>query len=256
MDATAAHLARVPPGTWAGLKQRSQGALRLRAGQRVLDLGCGAATDTLALGRRVGPAGQVSGVDYDAGVVQQARARALAEGQGGWVSHHHANATALPWPEGAFDASHCVAMLQHLLEPDRALDELLRVTRRGGPVVVADIDWATLSIECGEPGIERRLVRHRIGFGVPNPHAGRRLHGLLWARGLEQLQCEIWPLWASELAAADELLQRRQLEDEALAAGVVDDQDLLRWRAALARSSATHALFVSVNAVLVSGRKP
>lgn len=133
----------------AGLRQRSVEALQLHPGQRVLDLGCGAATDTLALGRLVGPAGLVRGVDYDLRMVTQAQALARAAGLAEWVSHHHANATALPWADGYFDACRCDAVLQHLLDPELALDEMLRVTRPGGRLVVSDLDWATLSIECG-----------------------------------------------------------------------------------------------------------
>ena len=251
-----APLAGAPPDPRSALRQRSCDGLHLQAGQRVLDLGCGAATDTLELGRRVGPAGQVRGADYDAAMIKQAQARAQAEGQSAWVSHAHANATALPWPEGYFDASLCAFMLQHVLDPELALDEMLRVTRSGGQVLVVDIDWATLSIECGEPGIERRLVRQRCESALPNPCAGRRLPGLLRRCRLQDMQVEVWPLWATEPALAEIIVQRRQLEDEALAAGAVDTDDLGRWHASLNDRVTAQRFRACVNAVLVSGRRP
>ena len=45
-----------------------------------------------------------------------------------------------------------------MLEPVRAFDELLRVTRTGGRVVVIDGDWATLNIDSDDPNVEARRV--------------------------------------------------------------------------------------------------
>lgn len=53
------------------------------AGERVLDIGCGAGASTLALAARVGAAGQVLGVDISEPLI--ARARACATGCAGPV---------------------------------------------------------------------------------------------------------------------------------------------------------------------------
>ena len=48
--------------------------------RRVLDIGCGAGATTLAMARRLGPAGLCLGVDISAPLVAAAKARAAAEG--------------------------------------------------------------------------------------------------------------------------------------------------------------------------------
>src|SRR5512145_1136141 len=53
---------------------------RLVAGERVLDVGCGCGDSTLELARRVGPAGQVLGVDLSAPMLARATERARAAG--------------------------------------------------------------------------------------------------------------------------------------------------------------------------------
>ena len=55
-------------------------ALDLRPGERVLDVGCGFGTTTLAVAREVGPDGHVDGVDISAAMVARAQDRATLAG--------------------------------------------------------------------------------------------------------------------------------------------------------------------------------
>ena len=180
LDTTAQLMARI--------KQRSFEMMALKRGQRVLDLGCGPGTDTAALGRVVGSTGEVHGVDYDEAMVALADARAHAEGMGAWVSHHHANATALPWASGFFDASRSERLFQHLLDPERAFDEMVRVTKPDGVLVVIDGDWATLTIDSDETDLERRLVQFHAAHMMNNPFSGRHLHRMFTRRGLQDIR--------------------------------------------------------------------
>jgi SAM-dependent methyltransferase len=62
-----------------------------RAGERVIDVGCGCGASTLALGERVGPGGAVLGVDISAPMLARARERAQAQ-QLNWVKFADADA--------------------------------------------------------------------------------------------------------------------------------------------------------------------
>ena len=66
-----------------------------RAGERVLDVGCGCGTSTLALARAVGPAGHVAALDISAPMLAEGRARADAAGITNidWVQADAATAT-------------------------------------------------------------------------------------------------------------------------------------------------------------------
>ena len=126
------------PQSMAHIKQISVELLALEAGQRALELRCGAGMNAIAMRRLVGPSGEVHAVDYEEAMVTQARLHAEAGGVSAWVTHHHASASALPWPTDFFDASRTELVFQHLFDPESAFDELIRGTKPGGRIVVID----------------------------------------------------------------------------------------------------------------------
>jgi ubiquinone/menaquinone biosynthesis C-methylase UbiE len=93
-------------------------------GARVLEVGCGTG---LILREVARTAAQATGIDLSPGMLAQARARGL--------DVHEAPATALPFPDGAFDMAYSVKVLAHVEDIARALAEMARVVRPGGHVV-------------------------------------------------------------------------------------------------------------------------
>ena len=240
----------------AHIRQTSVELLALKAGHRALDLGCGTGMDAITMGHLVGPTGEVHGVDYDEAMVTRARVQAAVDGVSAWVTHHHASASALPWPNGFFDASRSERVFQHLLDPERAFDELTRVTKPGGQLVVIDGDWATLTIDSDETELERRLVQFNAAHMMNNPFSGRHLRRMFTTRGFTGLTIDVQPVILADVAAARQMMRLNAITREALATGVIDAGEAQRWEASLSRASESGAFFASVNMVLVSGRKP
>ena len=238
------------------IRQKSVEMLALRAGQRVLDLDCGAGIDTIRLAHLVGRTGEVHGTDYDAAMVVQAKARAQANGVDAWVSHHHANATALPWPAGYFDASRIEGVFQHLLDPERAFDEQVRVTKPGGQLVVIDTDWATLTIDSDETDLERRLAQFHATHMLNNPFSGRHLRRMFANRGMPDCQIDVEPVFMTDVALARQFMGLDRIAAEAQAAGVIDAEESRRWESSLNRAAVTGGFFAATNAVMVTGQKP
>jgi SAM-dependent methyltransferase len=102
------------------------------AGSRILDVGCG--TGILA-GRLLREGYDVTGADPFAAMLEHMKARDPR------LKTVHAPGQNLPFEDGAFDFTYCVAVMHHIAEPKDVHDtlvEMCRVTKPGGLVLVWD----------------------------------------------------------------------------------------------------------------------
>ncbi len=106
--------------------------LGLSSGDRVLDVGCGPGNFTRRFAAEAGPESLVVGLDASATML----ARAVSDGVPGNVVYLRADAAALPFEDGVFDAVCCFAALYLIAEPWTALDEIARVLAPGGRVAI------------------------------------------------------------------------------------------------------------------------
>jgi ubiquinone/menaquinone biosynthesis C-methylase UbiE len=112
--------------------------LDLQTGETLVDLGSGAGIDALIAARKVGPGGQVIGVDMTPEMLAAARKNAETAGAN-QVDFREGRLEDLPVDDASVDAvtSNCVINLV----PDKAVvfAEIARVLRPGGRLVVSDI---------------------------------------------------------------------------------------------------------------------
>jgi ubiquinone/menaquinone biosynthesis C-methylase UbiE len=108
-------------------------AADIRAGERVLDVAAGNGNATLAAARRYA---DVTSTDYVPTLLDKGRERAHAEALP--VRFQHADAEALPFADASFDA--VLSTFGVMFAPDhaRAAAEMLRVTRPGGRIGLAN----------------------------------------------------------------------------------------------------------------------
>ena len=103
----------------------------VRAGQRVIDVGCGPGALTAELVKRLGP-DAVAAVDPSGPFVAAARDRLPG------VNVQQASAELLPFPDGSFDAALAQLVVHFMADPVAGLTQMARVTRDG---VVAACVW-------------------------------------------------------------------------------------------------------------------
>lgn len=242
-------------GLFRPIKERSYALLRIEPGARLLDVGCGPGTDTLALGQRVGAQGSVVGIDHDAAMVALAAQRAAEAGLT-QVRHEHGSATALPFPDDAFDGCRAERVFIHLPEPARVLAEMVRVTQPGGWVVAVDTDFATLSFDTDDSDTERQLVRLRAEQLFHNGYAGRRLYRLFKQAGLVEVTLEMMPLALHDSQLMRYLAGLAEAEQAAVARGLLSEAQVSQFQTALAQADQAGCFFGSASVMLVAGRKP
>lgn len=136
---TPAELAAVPTEANLGLACGNPTAFAsLRPGEVVVDLGCGGGLDLLLAAHKVGPGGQVIGIDMTPEMVELARRNADCAGAAN-VQVMLATIDRLPLADASVDCviSNCVINLA----PDKqaVFKEIARVLRSGGRVAVSDI---------------------------------------------------------------------------------------------------------------------
>ena len=111
---------------------------RLEAGERVLDLGSGAGTDSLVAAQMVGPEGKVTGIDMTPEMLAKAR-RAAAEMGAANVEFVEAEAECLPFPDESFDIVVSNGVIDLIPDKDAVFAELHRVLTPGGRLQIADV---------------------------------------------------------------------------------------------------------------------
>jgi SAM-dependent methyltransferase len=166
-------------------------ALAPRAGQRLLDAGCGVGEVARGLAAAVAPGGEVVAVDASTTTVTAAAERH----DGSAVRYETADILALPYPDGAFDGVRSERVLQHVRDPDAAIAELARVTKPGGRVCLIDTDWDSIAAD-GLPAdlVDAVATALRARDLLHHRDMGRTLRRRLVRAGLEDVRAEAVPL--------------------------------------------------------------
>jgi ubiquinone/menaquinone biosynthesis C-methylase UbiE len=158
-------------------------------GWRCLDLGCGAMGILRPLARRVGPSGQVIGVDIDPVQLRGASAF-VADNELTNVEILEADAYASPLLDESFDLAHVRFLFAPVGRDAQLMNELWRLTKPGGIIAIQEPDAAAWG--CYPPSNAwdrlKTTILEAFQRGGGDFNAGRRTHAMLQERGAEDVQ--------------------------------------------------------------------
>jgi SAM-dependent methyltransferase len=163
----------------------------------VLDVGSGIGHWGQLLASVLGFGVRVTGIEREPRWVEVASARARARGLGERFSYVQGDATRLPFADDTFDLTTCQTLLIHMRDPSAALAEMLRVTKPGGRMMVAEPNNLTAallldsitnqaSVEEIVELVRLQLIceRGKVALGEGDNSLGDRVPGMFAEQGL------------------------------------------------------------------------
>jgi 2-polyprenyl-3-methyl-5-hydroxy-6-metoxy-1,4-benzoquinol methylase len=212
--------------------------IHLHPGETILDVGCGSGVLDRWLARHTGGAHRITAVDIHRTLLQEAAALATKEGLAEHIEFREGNAEALPFGDNSFDVTMSATVME-LLDAERMLREMVRVTRPGGRVgvVVRAIDMQSFVNVPVRAELKMKIA------ALPNGLAGARgcADGSLYQRfrnaGLQNVQ--MLPQLATYAGA------RAHAADERIEAAL-SPAELAEWHVAVAQAEAEGTFFIAL----------
>ena len=227
-------------------------ALALRAGENVLDAGCGTGLLAELMSAQVGGKGLVTGVDYSQDMLDLASDRCGALGN---VELHRGSVTELDFEADSFDAASCIQTLLYVEDVDRAIGELHRVLKPGGRVAIIETDWHGVVISSPDQQLTR-IMTDAWDSVVSSPNLPPKLISKLQNSGFSAICARAIPvLNASYNEAGYGASMVRHMVKNAVKQQAVDLQQADQWQKGILDLAEQEAFFFCVNRFLFTAVK-
>jgi SAM-dependent methyltransferase len=209
------------------VKRMSWSAVGAASGRRIVDVGWGPGRDTVAMAGLVEPEGLVVEVEVDPGASAASARTSTISARPVYLQADPAH---LPLGTGVMDGARSEQILQHCPDPGVVVEELVRVTRHGGRVVILEIDWSTFTVTTTLTGVLATLRRTRAEL-LRSPRAGSayQLRRLAREAGLRHVVVGTDRLTTDHLSVARVLCRLGEVEEAARAAGLLSESELHAW---------------------------
>ena len=172
---------------WAPMADWLLDQIDLAASARVIDVACGPLGIMHLLAQRVGPSGEVFGLDREPRMI--AMAREVAAERGLALNLVEGDAAAAPLPEGTFDLVHARTLLINIINPEEIILGMKRLARPGGTVAVQEPDTTYWVCDPPHPAWDRLIAAYQTAYRLQGRDfaIGRRLGRLLNDAALENV---------------------------------------------------------------------
>jgi 2-polyprenyl-3-methyl-5-hydroxy-6-metoxy-1,4-benzoquinol methylase len=171
---------------WRRASEEVLDRVALQPGMSCLDVGTGAGAVMRLMAERVGPEGQVTGIDIDGALGRKALAELRATGGAKFDLIGADVGTLEDVPGAPFDLTYCRMFLMHMPDPVTVLERMLQWTKPGGVVAAQELDFSSLVVEplCPPMAEFNRLFEGVFRGHGRNLRAGRQLPAQFEAAGL------------------------------------------------------------------------
>jgi ubiquinone/menaquinone biosynthesis C-methylase UbiE len=162
-------------------KHRTLEMADIQDGHMVLDVGCGTGVDAIQMATLVGQSGHVFGIDLSQEMILSAQKNAAAVDLP--ITFRCSSIYQLEFENSFFDRCRADKTFQHLSDPRAALKEMIRVTKPGGKIIIADPDHDSLIIDTPFTDVNQRFTRFRSAH-MPQGGIAHQMYGICKELGL------------------------------------------------------------------------
>jgi ubiquinone/menaquinone biosynthesis C-methylase UbiE len=220
-------------------------------GSRILEAGCGVGAQTVILAGK-NPGCQIISVDINPHSVVAARAAVERAGFSN-VAFQTGDLFQLSFPPGSFDHVFVCFVLEHLSQPERALEKLRLVLKPGGTLTVIEGDHGSTFFHPFSPEAWR-TIQCQIDLQAAaggNALIGRQLYPLLRRAGFESVEVSprfvyvdsSRPAWVQGFTKDTYIAMIEGVKEPALAAGLIQPDAWEQGIAALKQSADENGTF-------------
>jgi len=217
----------------------------------VLDAGHGARALSL-IAEILGDEGKTASVAISGELLAESPRR--TSGVKALVSLELSDAEQLPFPDSAFDSSTADSTLHHLAHPIMALQELVRVTRPGGWIVVSEPDWRSFKIFPCRKELAEAIIGRQCD-SIRHVSIGPALESMFMAVGLSDLHPQTGTVKLREFLAACRLFCLDRAVKLAIECGDITSEEGQEWLDILRQASDAGLFAASMTGYTVAGRK-
>ena len=233
-------------------RKRTVEVIDPQPGERIVDIGCGPGLLTHELEPAVGSAGRIVGVDSSTAMLELARKRC---GQLPNVEFIESDATDIAVDDASADVVTCIQVLLYVDDVEKALQEMHRVLKPGGRVVILETDWRSTVLHSHDEVLTEKIIE-AWDKAVPSPRLPPRLGPLLREAGFTSVQTEAFPLQSSDCTPDGfSMAMAAQSADEACKQGTISKTQSQDWLDSLQQLGDEGAYFFCVNRFLITALK-
>jgi ubiquinone/menaquinone biosynthesis C-methylase UbiE len=214
--------------------------LDLKKGSFVVDAGCGPGLWTPLLACAIGPRGQILGVDIALEALVTAQQRNKNEWYRQQVQYKLAPLERLPIQHEQADVIFSANVSQYLPDPVATFAAMGPYLKRGGRLVIKDIDFGTMRFSNIAPDLQARVFqarecweqeRTKQGYAFEDSWVGSKLAGYLHAAGYRDVQERKYRIERSYRLCADYRFYLQGIADWFVCEGApyLDSEDVTNW---------------------------
>lgn len=233
-------------------KRETFDLMRLDTGNKAADIGCGTGEDSRMLTGITGNSGEIIGIDLSEAMVAEARER---HGDMPGLRFMQASSDTLDLSDNSLDAIRADRVLIHVPDADASLDEMIRVTRPGGRVVISEPDMPGFWVASDHYDTTDLLI-NAVAKSCVRPYLPRDLWTMFNDHGLTDIEFSVRTITSTDLPTVTKVLDFTTVIKMALAQNMLSEEQAAGWMNDQLNRGQSGRFVAGLSIMIASGTKP